>query len=121
MGLEFFSHRHALLDSASFRTLDDDIFLNSNAIPQPQFTASVFLLVFALLLHEMAQPLHIVRPAEEGPNLIELEVEGNAVCCLKTSADAGVSLENHSMRMYRAKASQYGYVHDFIMKKRKPS
>lgn len=119
--LWFFSHLHAFLGNSSLQTLRGDRILKRNAIRELQFTAPAFPTVFAPHSREAVELVDVERLAVRRRKFIELGDKGGAVHTAVTSADVGLSLENHPLLVYRARASRLGSVHPFSVEKRKQS
>lgn len=109
--LHYFSRLYALLTSTSLHTLNDDTLLEWSVAKQLQLTTLALTLVFALLSYELIQSLNIKRPAVERRRRIELDDEGSDVRPPTTSAEAGLSLEDHGLLAYRAGAPLYDSIH----------
>lgn len=84
--MQFFGHLHALFGSDSSHILDDNNLLEWNEVRTLYFTALALSVVFAELLHEVALPLHIERPAAGRRRVIDLEEKESAIRPPATSA-----------------------------------
>lgn len=84
---QFFCHPHALLNSSSFYTLDENKLVERNMVSQLQSTAPDLPLVFALLTHEGVQAPHIERPEAKPPRVIELKDKETALSPPATSPE----------------------------------
>lgn len=78
------------------------------AVEQLQFTDPVLFLVFASLFQEVDQLLHIVGPAMERPEKIELDDEEIDVRCPVILADVGLSPKDYQPLGYRGTAPRLG-------------
>lgn len=67
LNLQFFSPPHALVDSGSLYTLDEDNGLQWAAVEESQLAAPALPGVFVCPYHESAQPTHIEKPVVERP------------------------------------------------------
>lgn len=101
---QFIRNFHTLLGNHFFHTLRSDTPLEQFSVKQFQFVASELSFVFVLLLHKVANPLHIERRALDSLRVVETNNKTNGVRSPMTSASAGLSLENHRPLVYRAEA-----------------
>lgn len=102
--LQFLSFLHALLAGTSLYALDDDRLSESNAVKELQFNALAFPFLFASLLDNVLQPVHIERIAMKRSKMIKLNGEPNAVRPSMKATDFGLFFFNHRLLLYRAEA-----------------